>query len=338
MAERPAVLFLCVHNAGRSQMALGWFQHLAGDRAVGWSGGSEPGDEVNPSAVEAMREVGIDISREFPKPWTEQAVRSADVVVTMGCGDACPVFPGKRYEDWTLDDPAGLGVDAVRPIRDAIERRVRTLLAELGVRPAMGPAVGPDVGPAVGPDVGPAVGPADRLDARLGVSDAAPSPVGVRPMRVEDWPAVAEVYAEGIAGGDATFETEVPSWAGWDAAHLPDHRLVAEVDGTVVGWTAVSPVSGRCVYAGVVEDSVYVAESARGRGVGRRLLAALVESTENAGIWTIQTGIFPENESSLALHRAAGFRVLGVRERPGQLRGRWRDVVLLERRSTVAGR
>jgi len=239
-------------------------------------------------------------------------------VVTMGCGDACPVFPGKRYEDWTLDDPAGLGVDAVRPIRDAIERRVRTLLAELGVRPA--------------------VGPADRLDARLGVSDAAPSPVGVRPMRVEDWPAVAEVYAEGIAGGDATFETEVPSWAGWDAAHLPDHRLVAEVDGTVVGWTAVSPVSGRCVYAGVVEDSVYVAESARGRGVGRRLLAALVESTENAGIWTIQTGIFPENESSLALHRAAGFRVLGVRQRPGQLRGRWRDVVLLERRSTVAGR
>ena len=322
MTEKPAVLFLCVHNAGRSQMALGWFQHLAGDRAVGWSGGSEPGDEVNPSAVEAMREVGIDISREFPKPWTEQAVRSADVVVTMGCGDACPVFPGKRYEDWTLDDPAGLGVDAVRPIRDAIERRVRTLLAELGVRPA----------------VGPAVGPADRLDARLGVSDAAPSPVGVRPMRVEDWPAVAEVYAEGIAGGDATFETEVPSWAGWDAAHLPDHRLVAEVDGTVVGWTAVSPVSGRCVYAGVVEDSVYVAESARGRGVGRRLLAALVESTENAGIWTIQTGIFPENESSLALHRAAGFRVLGVRQRPGQLRGRWRDVVLLERRSTVAGR
>jgi len=146
MTEKPAVLFLCVHNAGRSQMALGWFQHLAGDRAVGWSGGSEPGDEVNPSAVD------------------------------------------------------------------------------------------------------------------------------------------------------------------------------------------------RCVYAGVVEDSVYVAEPVRGRGVGRRLLAALVGSTEAAGIWTIQTGIFPENESSLALHRAAGFRVLGVRERPRQLRGRWRDVVLLERRSTVAGR
>ena len=324
MTEKPAVLFLCVHNAGRSQMALGWFQHLAGDRAVGWSGGSEPGDQVNPSAVEAMREVGIDISREFPKPWTEQAVRAADVVVTMGCGDACPVFPGKRYEDWTLDDPAGLDVEAVRPIRDAIERRVRILLAELGVR-----VVRPDARADARPDAWPG--------ARLGVSDAARSAVGVRGMRVEDWPAVAEIYAQGIAAGDATFETQVPTWAAWDAAHLPDHRLVAEVDGTVVGWTAVSPVSGRCVYAGVVEDSVYVAESARGRGVGRRLLAALVESTENAGIWTIQTGIFPENEPSLALHRAAGFRVLGVRERPGQLRGRWRDVVLLERRSAVAG-
>jgi arsenate reductase len=129
----PAVLFLCVHNAGRSQMALGFFRELAGDRAVAWSGGSEPGDEVNPSAVAAMREVGIDISREFPKPWTDEVARAADVVVTMGCGDACPVFPGKRYEDWTLDDPAGKDVDAVRPVRDEIERRVRRLLAELGV-------------------------------------------------------------------------------------------------------------------------------------------------------------------------------------------------------------
>jgi protein-tyrosine-phosphatase len=130
---KPSVLFLCVHNAGRSQMAMGWFQHLAGGRADAWSGGSEPGREVNPSAVAVMREVGIDISGEFPKPWTDEVVRAADVVVTMGCGDACPVFPGKRYEDWTLEDPAGQGVDAVRPIRDEIERRVRTLLAELNV-------------------------------------------------------------------------------------------------------------------------------------------------------------------------------------------------------------
>jgi protein-tyrosine-phosphatase len=129
----PVVLFLCVHNAGRSQMAMGFFQHLAGGRAVAWSGGSEPGDQLNPAVVEAMRERGIDISGEFPKPWTDEIVQAADVVITMGCGDACPIFPGKRYEDWQLDDPAGQGLGAVRPIRDDIERRVRRLLGELGV-------------------------------------------------------------------------------------------------------------------------------------------------------------------------------------------------------------
>ena len=132
-AGTPTVLFLCVHNAGRSQMALGFLQALAGEGAVGWSGGSDPGLEVNGSAVAAMRERGIDISGEFPKPWTDEVVRAADVVVTMGCGDACPVFPGKRYEDWVLDDPAGQDLAAVRPIRDEIERRVRRLLAELDV-------------------------------------------------------------------------------------------------------------------------------------------------------------------------------------------------------------
>jgi arsenate reductase (thioredoxin) len=129
----PLVLFLCVHNAGRSQMALGWFNRLADGRAVAWSGGSEPGNEINPSAVLAMAEVGIDITQELPKPWTDEIVQAADVVVTMGCGDACPLFPGKRYEDWELDDPAGQDVDAVRPIRDDIERRVRKLLDSLGV-------------------------------------------------------------------------------------------------------------------------------------------------------------------------------------------------------------
>jgi protein-tyrosine-phosphatase len=135
---RPTVLFLCVHNAGRSQMALGFFRHYAGDDAVAWSGGSDPTDRVNAAAIEAMAEVGIDITGEFPKPWTEEIVRAADVVVTMGCGDACPLFPGKRYEDWQLDDPAGLGVAAVRPIRDEIDRRVRALLSELGVAVAAG--------------------------------------------------------------------------------------------------------------------------------------------------------------------------------------------------------
>jgi arsenate reductase len=132
---RPGVLFLCIHNAGRSQMALGWFNQLAGTRAIAWSGGSEPGDAINPAAVAAMAEVGIDITGEYPKPWTDEVVRAADVVVTMGCGDECPYFPGKRYEDWELEDPAGQGVDAVRPIRDEIERRVRELLTSLGVDP-----------------------------------------------------------------------------------------------------------------------------------------------------------------------------------------------------------
>jgi protein-tyrosine-phosphatase len=127
----PIVLFLCVHNAGRSQMALGWFNRLADGRAIGWSGGSEPSSEINPSVVEAMREVGIDVAGEYPKPWTDEILRAADVVVTMGCGDACPIFPGKRYEDWQLDDPAGRGLDEVRPIRDAIGERVRGLLASL---------------------------------------------------------------------------------------------------------------------------------------------------------------------------------------------------------------
>jgi len=131
MTEKPAVLFLCVHNAGRSQMALGWFQHLAGDRAVGWSGGSEPGDEVNPSAVEAMREVGIDITAATPRALTTEAVEVSDVVVSMGCGDACPILPATRYLDWPLDDPAGQGIEAVRPIRDEIRRRVAGLVSEL---------------------------------------------------------------------------------------------------------------------------------------------------------------------------------------------------------------
>ena len=132
----PSVLFLCVHNAGRSQMAAGWMRHLAGDRVDVFSGGSEPASEINQAAVAAMAEKGIDISRELPQPWADEIVRAADVIVTMGCGDACPVYPGKRYLDWELDDPAGRPLDEVRPIRDDIELRVRGLLSELGVETA----------------------------------------------------------------------------------------------------------------------------------------------------------------------------------------------------------
>jgi arsenate reductase len=132
----PAVLFLCVHNAGRSQMAAGWLRHLAGDGVVVWSGGSEPASEVNPAAIDAMAEVGIDITGEFPKPWTDEVVRAADVVVTMGCGDACPLYPGTRYEDWALGDPAGQDLAAVRPIRDEIRARVEDLMSSLGIAPS----------------------------------------------------------------------------------------------------------------------------------------------------------------------------------------------------------
>ena len=130
---KPTVLFLCTHNAGRSQMAAAFLTELAGGDAVAWSGGSDPSDEVNPAVVQAMSERGIDIAHEYPKPFTDEIVQAADVVITMGCGDACPVIPGRRYEEWTFDDPAGRDVDAVRPIRDAIEQRVRRLLTELNV-------------------------------------------------------------------------------------------------------------------------------------------------------------------------------------------------------------
>ena len=131
--DAPSVLFVCVHNAGRSQMAAGWLRHLGGDRVHVHSGGAEPAAQINAAAVEAMAEVGIDIHAEHPERWTDEIVRAADVVITMGCGDACPLYPGKRYEDWKLDDPAGLDVAAVRPIRDEIRGRVEVLMAQLGL-------------------------------------------------------------------------------------------------------------------------------------------------------------------------------------------------------------
>ena len=154
----------------------------------------------------------------------------------------------------------------------------------------------------------------------------------VRPLDPDDYPDVAAVFAEGIATGRATFETDVPSWEEWDAAHLPEHRFVAELDGEVAGWAAVVPYSRRSVYRGVGEESVYVAERARGRGVGRALLEAVIASAREGGLWTLQAGIFPDNVASLELHRRLGFREVGVRERIGQLEGVWRDVVLLELR------
>ena len=163
--------------------------------------------------------------------------------------------------------------------------------------------------------------------------------ITVRPMTGADATDVLAIYQAGLDGGEASFETHAPAWAAFDAAHLPGHRHVVADDasGQVLGWAAASAVSGRCVYQGVVEHSVYVAPAARGRGVGAALLRALIGSTEAAGIWTIQSGIFPENTASLRLHERAGFRVVGVRERLGRHHGRWRDVVLMERRSPRVG-
>ena len=174
-----------------------------------------------------------------------------------------------------------------------------------------------------------------ELDART-TDTLAPAPsVELRPLQPDDWDAVAEIYWDGMRDGLATFQTEVPPWADWDAAHLPGHRLVADLLGEVVGWAALSPASHRRCYAGVTEDSIYVARGARGLGIGRALLEALVAGADAAGVWTIQTSIFPENRASLALHERCGFRVVGTRERIAKRDGIWRDTVFLERRSGV---
>lgn len=167
------------------------------------------------------------------------------------------------------------------------------------------------------------------------MTEAGVEAIRIEALRPEHWPDVARIYGDGIATGHATFATEVPDWERWHASHLQEHRFVAVCGGAVLGFVAVSPVSDRCVYGGVVENSVYVDASSRGRGVGRCLLEALIESTEAAGIWTIQTGVFPENAASLRLHERVGFEVVGRRRRLGKLHGEWRDVLLLERRSDV---
>jgi phosphinothricin acetyltransferase len=161
--------------------------------------------------------------------------------------------------------------------------------------------------------------------------------VAIEPMLKTDWQQVHAIYEEGIRTGQATFETAAPMWESWDKDHLKDCRLVAIKDGKVAGWAALSPVSERCVYGGVAEISVYVATAEWGQGIGKILLYALIDKSEQAGIWTLQAGIFPENQASIKLHKACGFREIGRRERLGKLNGAWRDVCLLERRSEVAG-
>lgn len=164
-----------------------------------------------------------------------------------------------------------------------------------------------------------------------------PQGFAIEEMGAEHWPEVRAICLEGIATGDTTFETSAPEWPVWDSGHVKSGRFVARGGGGILGWAAFSPVSGRCVYAGVAEVSVYVAERARGRGIGKALLAALIEASEENGFWALQAGIFPENAASAALHERAGFRLVGRRERIGAMNGEWRDTLLLERRSKVVG-
>jgi L-amino acid N-acyltransferase YncA len=157
----------------------------------------------------------------------------------------------------------------------------------------------------------------------------------IRELTQEDWPMVREIYLDGLATGNASFETSAPEWEAWNGDHLKHSRLVAEADGKILGWAALSPVSGRCVYGGVAEVSVYVSAEVRGKGIGAELLNTLIKTSEENGIWTLQSGIFQENEPSIKLHEKCGFRVLGYREKIGQRDGVWRNVVLMERRSKV---
>ena len=161
--------------------------------------------------------------------------------------------------------------------------------------------------------------------------------ISIRKMRGEDWPEIKNIYKQGIATGDATFESEAPDWEHWDKTHLSDCRLVAESGGKIVGWAALGSVSSRCVYNGVAEVSLYVRDSFRGHGIGTALLKVTIEESQRAGIWTLQSGTFPENVASIAIQKDCGFREVGIREKIGCMNGKWRDVVLMERRSRVIG-
>jgi len=159
----------------------------------------------------------------------------------------------------------------------------------------------------------------------------------LRPMTENDWPSVAEIYKQGIETGNATFEKDIPTWEKWNDGHLPDCRIVATIDDSVISWAALTPVSGRCVYAGVAEVSVYVSNKYQGLKIGTKILEKLISESEESGIWTLQAGIFPENKASIKLHENLGFRIIGFREKIGKMDGFWRDTILLERRSKNIG-
>jgi L-amino acid N-acyltransferase YncA/protein-tyrosine-phosphatase len=287
------VVFACVHNAGRSQMAAAFFNALADpSRARAVSAGTEPADRVHPEIVAVMREVGIDVSAAKPARLTDQLAAASQLLITMGCGEACPLVPGLKRDDWPIEDPNGKPLERVRQIRDELRQRVERLIKTEGW--AM--------------------------------------PITTRRATPVDAEAIARIYNQGIEDRIATFETrprtaeDVARW--FDGAHP---AVVAEEDGRIVGFASTSSYRPRECYARIAEFSVYVARDFRGRGVGRRALEALIEESREAGLHKLVSRIFPENVASRAACRAVGFREVGVYKAHGQLEGVWKDCVVVER-------
>jgi L-amino acid N-acyltransferase YncA/protein-tyrosine-phosphatase len=287
------VVFACVHNAGRSQMSAAFFNALADpSRARAVSAGTEPGDRVHPEVVAAMREAGIDLSAAKPARLTDQLAGASQLLVTMGCGEACPLVPGLKRDDWPIEDPKGKPLERVRQIRDEIRQRVERLIKTEGWAMA----------------------------------------ITTRRATKTDAEAIARIYNQGIEDRIATFETRprtAEDVAGWfDGVHP---AVVAEDGGRIVGFASTSSYRPRECYAKIAEFSVYVARDQRGRGVGRRALEALIEESRKAGLHKLVSRIFPENVASRAACRAAGFREVGVYTAHGQLEGAWKDCVIVER-------
>ncbi|QQL49159.1 GNAT family N-acetyltransferase [Mucilaginibacter ginkgonis] len=283
------ILFVCIENSNRSQMAQAFAKILGNGKVEAFSAGSNPSGKINPKAISAMKEFGYDLTTHSSKNLDDVSSEAPfDYVVTMGCGDACPWMPAKHFIDWQIPDPRDMNAEEFNMVRDQIKVLVSELISQL---------------------------------------------ITIRLLNRNDWPSVKEIYLKGMATDNATFQTEAPSWEDWDSSHLNFGRLAAEIDGTVVAWAALSPVSSRCVYAGVAEVSVYVDPAFAAIGIGSAILSQLITASESNGIWTLQSGIFPENTGSIRIHEKNGFRFVGRREKIGKMNGIWRDTLLFERRS-----
>lgn len=296
------ILVLCTGNSARSQLAQGYLQYFAGDRAVVYSAGVDP-KGVNPAAVQVMAEDGIDISHHTSNHADEYIGISFDYVITV-CDNAreqCPLFPDAvELIHHSFSDPGQPGENLIasfRRVRDEIKVYSR-----------------------------------EFADQKI-----SPMALTIRPLDPSDWPVVQEIYQQGIDTGDATYETRAPDADALRVKFLAEPQLVAEINGRVVGWAMLTAVSSRCVYEGVAETSIYIHSAYRKMGVGRGLLAALVPLSEQHGFWALQAQVFPENKASLVIHEQVGFRQVGYRERLGKRGGIWRDVLLLERRSSLIG-